>query len=287
MKPLLLKVTENAQFSFHIRHERAPFFDNPWHYHPEVELTLVLQSTGLRFVGDSIERFDAGDLVLLGPNLPHYWHNDARYYNSVSMESAEAIILRFRSDLWGRDFLKAPELAALNSLFNQATFGIHFSPDVAYEVQRMLTSLLVATGLERMSLWLRIFGLLASTPNRRRLSQKAFNGTKPAEDSERINHVLAYIQEHMKQDIRLADIAATANMNPAAFCRYFRQQTNKTFVELLTELRINYACRLLIETQRDVAEICFESGFRNVPHFNYLFKIHKGTSPTLFRQLRH
>lgn len=123
MKPLLLKVAESPADSIDIRHEQRPYFDNPWHYHPELELTLVIKSRGIRFVGDAIEPFAEGDLVLVGSNLPHYWRNDERYYASDSAQSAEAIILRFRANAWGNDFLATRRCGRLPPCSNGRTGG--------------------------------------------------------------------------------------------------------------------------------------------------------------------
>lgn len=284
MKPLLLKVAERPADSIDIRYERQPHFDNPWHYHPELELTLITKSRGIRFVGDAIEPFEEGDLVLLGASLPHYWRNDARYYAPDSTESAEAIILRFRATAWGNEFLTAPEMQPLNELFHRANRGLHFGLAVAEEIRPLLRRLLAAEGLERMVRWLQVFAVLVLTNDYRILSQKAFGGTNPTEDSSRIGKVLAYIQQHLQEAIRLDQVATVAHMNPAAFCRYFKQQTNKTFVEVLNEFRINYACRLLLDSDKDVGQVCFDCGFRNVSHFNQVFKAHKGISPLSFRK---
>lgn len=284
MKPLRLHIQESPAASFHIRQEQVPFFDNPWHYHPELELTLVTKSTGIRFVGDSIESFGPGDLVLLGANLPHYWRNDDVYYQATTQPQAEALILRFRLNTWGATLLESPEMVAIRRLFQRAATGICFSAEMAVVIQPLLEQLLRSHGIDRLVGWLQVFSTLANSDQYRLLSQKTFGGQHPTEDSDRMSQVLAYVHENLTKPITLAGVAAIASMNSAAFCRYFRQQTNKTFVAMLTELRINYACRLLLDTGKDVGEVCFDSGFRNVPYFNQVFKAHTGVSPTVFRK---
>lgn len=286
--PVRLRVSESGESSINIRHERVLFFDNPWHYHPELELTLIQQSTGLRFVGDSIEPFGPGELVLLGSNLPHYWRNDDHYYGSDAPAPAEALILRFRADCLGKGFLELPESRALQSLFEQATQGILFDSVTATHAVTLLERVLHSQGLTRLRLFLELLGHLSESltdpaNDHRILSGRSFAGSNPRDDSDRISTVLAYIQQHLHEDIALADVAYLANMNATAFCRYFKQQTNKTFVEVLNELRINNACRLLVDSSRDVAEICYESGFHNVPYFTNLFRRVVGQTPSAFR----
>lgn len=283
MKPKLLKVQENPVQSFDIRHEKAKYFGNPWHYHPELELALILESTGTRFVGDSIAPFGVDDLVLIGSNLPHHWQNDGSFYADDSKSSAEAIILRFKLDIWGARFWEAPESQEIKALFQLASKGILYDKSVAQMVKPMLFQLCQAKRSERMWLWIQIFELLAQTSAYQLLSQSAFVNINPNKDSDRINKVLSYTQDHLAENITLETIAGIANMNAAAFCRYFKQQTNKTFIETLNEIRINYACRLLIGSDKDIGQIGFESGFRNVPHFNQVFKAKTGESPSRYK----
>jgi AraC-like DNA-binding protein len=286
MKPLLLKVSEHSASSFDIRYEKVSHFDNPWHYHPEFELTLITKSTGVRFIGDSIEPFEEGDLVLMGSNLPHYWRNSDSYYESHSSLKAEAIIMRFRLDLWGGQLLRVPEMEAIQNLLKLAEFGIHFPVNTALEIVPILNRTLKSTGTERLICWLQIFEILAKRADFRQLSQKSFGGLNPREDSSRIDKVLAYIQVHLTERINLGDVAAIANMNKTAFCRYFKQQTNKTFIDVLNEIRIQSACRLLIDSTKDISQIAYESGFQDVSYFNQVFKTKKRVSPSEFRSLK-
>jgi AraC-like DNA-binding protein/quercetin dioxygenase-like cupin family protein len=283
MKPRLLAVKNKQLETFNIRYEKAQVFQHPWHYHPELELNLIVESTGIRFVGDSIEPFEAGDLVLLGSNLPHYWMSDKSMHAPYSTVKAQAIILRFRIDLWGKLFTEIPEMKAIKALFERATRGLIFGEKIRMQIKPLLEQLLEAQYSARIRLWLHIFEILSETEDYRFLSQMGFINKQPLRDSDRINTVLTYVQEHLADPIALEDVAKIANMSIAAFCRYFKQQTNKTFIEALNELRISYACRLLAGTQKDISLICFESGFRNVPHFNAVFKENIHKTPSQYR----
>lgn len=283
MKPLLLKINETTTSSFDIRYEKVRYFDNPWHYHPELELTLVTKSNGIRFIGDSIEPYADGDLVLLGANLPHYWRSNALFYSQNPPSYAEAIIMRFRMGLWGTSLLHAPEMQNIHQLLHRSGLGIHFSKKTAGQVFPLLTNLLKITGVERLVGWLQVFTVLADAQDFRFLSQKSFNGFNPNEDSNRIGKVLAYLQAHLSKPINLTDVAALANMNKAAFCRYFKQQTNKTCIEVLNEIRIQSACRLLIDSDKDINQIAYECGFQDISYFSQIFKAKKGISASRFR----
>lgn len=283
MKAQLLQVTTERSHSFHIRYEDSSAFSNPWHYHPELELTLVLESNGIRFVGDSIEPFDAGDLVLLGPHLPHYWQNEQRYYAKRSTARAKAIVLRFKMDLWGSGFLNVPEMKPINMLFGKSEKGILFDSSIVPHIEPLLHELLTAVEGKKITLWLQIFELLAATSQYRLLSKTIFANIQPARDSGRMHKVLSYVQDNLSTCLTVAQVASMMNMNTTAFCRYFKQQTNKTFIETLNELRINYACRMLVGSDLDVGQIGFLCGYQNVPHFNFVFKKIVGKNPSQYR----
>lgn len=285
-RPKLLKVSENNTASFDIRYEKVPYFDNPWHYHPEIELTLITKSKGTRFVGDHVERFKEGDLVLLGSNLPHYWRNDALYYEPNSTEIAEAIILRFPIDFLGKPLLLIPEMREIKQLFEEAALGISFGQITTNRVKPFLHKLHLARGIDQVIDFLEICKMLVHAQDGRALSTKIFGESNPINDSDRMNTVLNYIHMHLQENITLATIANLANMNATAFCRYIKSKTNKTFIELLNDIRIAYACRLLLDSPRNISEICYDCGFNNLTHFNYVFKKITGKNPTNYRKLK-
>jgi AraC-like DNA-binding protein len=283
-KPKLLKIQETPTSSLNIRYEKIAYFNNPWHYHPEIELTLIVKSTGLRFVGDSVERFEASDLVLLGSFLPHYWRNDEAFYQTDSSQTAEAIILRFKIDVLGKELLNLPEMKPIEELLRRASQGICFSKKMSALIQPLLIKLHESKGIDQLILFLEIFKNLSQTDDFRLLSTKIFSGSNQQNDSSRINQVLNYVQLHLHENIKLETVAYLTNMNTSAFCRYIKAQTNKTFVELLNDIRIASACRMLIDSKKDIAEICYECGFANVTHFNYTFKKVTGQNPTEYRR---
>ncbi|MBC7826159.1 MAG: AraC family transcriptional regulator [Chitinophagaceae bacterium] len=284
LTPKLLKVAETKTFSFDIRHEKAAYFDNPWHYHPEFELTLVTSSRGIRFVGDSVEQFEEDDLVLLGSNLPHYWRNDEEYYKKQSMQYAEAYILRFRSDLIKKMILDTPETIKISQMFTNSSRGIWFTKTVARRVHALFIKILHVQGTERIIGFLELMHLLSMATDGRTLSTKSFTGTHLQVHSDRIDTVLKYINNNLQENVSLELIAAHVNMNATAFCRYIKKQTNKTFVQLLNDIRIANACRLLLDGKHNIAEISYQCGFKNATHFNYIFKKLTGYNPSGYRE---
>jgi len=282
MQPIFLKVIPAADASFDIRHEVAPQFGSPWHFHPEFELTLVLKSAGLRFVGDSIERFAEGDLVLIGPNLPHYWRNDP--IRDQKQSEAEAIILRFSESCLGTEFFNLPEMQEVQSLLQKAKRGIKIGGTTRKQAVTRLKRILRQTGFARIIEFLSLLDELAAATEIQRLTSPAFALSPDPAESERMNKVYAYLMEHYTQPIRLEDVAAVANMNATAFCRYLLKRTGKTLIGLVNEIRVGYACKLLLAGQPDITEICYSCGFQNLSNFNRCFKKITGVTPSDYRR---
>jgi len=136
MKPILRKIVTGPNFSFSISEDIYPFLYRHWHYHPELELTYIRKGTGLRLVGDNMEHFESGDLILLGSNLPHVWGSDAQYFKGSDALHIEAIAIHFNENFWGDHFLQLPEMVPVSKLFNQARRGIK----ITGKTQKLLLS---------------------------------------------------------------------------------------------------------------------------------------------------
>lgn len=262
------------------REFQMPSFDAPYHFHPEFELTLVLNSTGKRFVGNHISDFEAGDLVLLGSNLPHCWKNDPL----PEGQQAHWIVIQFREDFLGKDFFKTVEMGSIARLLERAKAGLGILGKTGMRVGKEMQFLKSASPFQRVLGLLDLLNTLATSDETRSLDTSNFFPSLAYQDFDRLNKVYGYITEHFQEDISLDEVAETIAMTTTAFCRYFKKVTKKTFVEMLTEYRVGYATQLLQRTDKSVAEVCFESGFGNLSHFNKQFKQITQHSPLQYRK---
>jgi AraC-like DNA-binding protein len=283
MKPSLLQVEIAPDHSFAVRPHVNPLFYNQWHYHPELELTWVQQGSGIRFVGDSIENFQAGDLILLGPNLPHFWRSDECPGEGGPLP-CQALVVQFGQHFWGEAFLALPELAAIRDLLVKARRGIRLTGPTRDQVSGLMQELAGATGLNRILGLLRILQLIAAG-ERTYLSSVGFNQPLNAADTKRIAIIYAYTLSHFSGKIKLEEAAALVHMTPNAFCRYFKRHTRKTYSQFLTEIRIGHACKLLMEDFGSIAQVCLESGFQNFSNFNRYFKAITQLTPYQYTKL--
>ncbi|MFC3196904.1 AraC family transcriptional regulator [Parapedobacter deserti] len=284
MKPQLRKVSTSPAHSFSVRRDTVPQVNNRWHYHREVELIHFAKGHGTQFVGDSIRNFGAGDVVLIGANLPHYWSFDNRYVKQEGMEEADIRVAHFNDDFWGATFLDLPENTAIKQLLCTAKRGIAISGKARSAVQKLLGELLVTAGAKRIILLMEALTVIAHADDVCLLSSVGFHPHFQRGENDRINNIYDFALQHFKRRITLDEIAEVAGMSSNAFCRYFKSRTGKTFSQFLIELRVGNACKLLIENNMNVKQICYESGFHNFAGFHKYFKQLTGKSPLNYQK---
>ncbi|MEE9361463.1 MAG: AraC family transcriptional regulator [Cellulophaga sp.] len=279
MKLHLLNRVSSKNSSFTVTNNSYPYFLKIWHYHPELELVVVLKSTGTRFIGDSIEKFEEGDVVLIGKNLPHMWVNDDEYFHENSNEKAEAIAVHFREDFLGTSFFEAPEMKYISRLFNKSNQGIRFFGINAATIDK-IKNLLTLSAFERTVKLIEVLHLLGKHRHYKLLSNTGFINSFNRTENKILDTVYEYVFKNFKTSISSNDVAKIANMNASAFSRFFKRIHRKTFTKYLNEIRIGYACKLLLENKYNVASVCYESGFNNISNFNRQFKEITAMSPT-------
>jgi AraC-like DNA-binding protein len=281
MKARLERLSPGAAASFLCRRRRDPRFPFAWHFHPEFELTFIVRSRGQRFVGDSIADYEDGDLVLLGPNLPHTWDSDPRRRGPH-----EAVFCQFPATFLGPDFFKAPELLPVRRLLDRSAQGLRFTGRTQKEVATRMEGIDALQGPARLLALLEILATLSCSRDARALSSREFAPPPRRADAERIDRVCRHLADRFTGPVPLGEAARVAHLSVPAFSRFFKRRTGKTLVGYLNELRVGRACRELIETERPISRIAFDSGFNNLSNFNRRFCDLKGMSPREFRS-RH
>lgn len=281
MKLHLLDRSSINNSSFTTKVNEYPYFLKIWHYHPELELVVILKSEGTCFVGDSIEKFEVDDIILLGSNLPHMWLNDEDYFNPDSSNGAKAIVVHFKMDYLGKTFFETPEMSHLLALFERAKYGLKFlktNKKFIQDIQNMLK----LRGFKKTMSFIYILNKLAKHEHTMSLASKGFLNSFKATKNNTQDKVQAYIFKNFNKTITLGEVAQIANMNASAFSRFFKRVNHKTFSRYVTEIRIGYACKLLLENKFNISRICYESGFNNISNFNRQFKLIMKCSPSSY-----
>jgi AraC-like DNA-binding protein len=284
MKPMLEYLPRNSGESFVTKYFDYDFFPTPWHFHPEYELVQVIESTGMRFIGDHVSEFSPGDMVLIGPYLPHTYQNDVNYHLGAAALRAKSIVIHFREDSFGDNFLGLPETQKVSNLLLRSQKGLSITGKTNAMVSAKLTELLTAKGLTRWLLLMEVLNLLSESKDLQEICKSLITGQNPAE-TKRMNTILKFVLNNFKREINIAEVADLANMAANSFSRYFSQRTRKSFTSFVNEVRLNYGADLLIKTSDSVTQICFECGFNNLSNFNRQFRAIYHNSPLNFRKL--
>jgi len=282
MKPVYEQIIPKTESLISVSRFSMPVFVGPYHFHPEIELTLIERSSGKRYVGGRVSDFDPGDLVLLGADVPHCWHGSEV---SQGSENAQSIVIQFRKEFFGEIFWNLDEMADIRILLEKSQAGILIKGGTRNIVAQKMESTADATGFNRLMQLIDILHNIAISDETELIDDQFLNLSASRSETERFQRVFAYVIENYKQEISLNLVAEIACLTPTAFCRYFKMITNKTLTEVVTEYRLKHACQLLRTTAKPVSEVCIESGFGNISYFNKTFKMVKENTPLEYRKL--
>ncbi|MBJ6367190.1 AraC family transcriptional regulator [Snuella sedimenti] len=281
MKANFRKLKSPIEQAFHIRKDTRTHFNDHWHFHDILELVVILKGEGKRFIGDSIETFSEGDVILVGEKLPHVWRSKPPENLDQSKESCASIIIQFSPNFLGDGFLSLGESKKIKELFTRAEMGMSFARVTAKKMIKKIKRLLKVEGMERLLLFLNILNLASQANDYRLLATPLFKETIFKSDI-KINRVFEFVMDNFSNPITLDEVAEVASMNKTAFCRYFKNRTNKTFTSFLNEIRIGYACKLIHEEKYSISEAAYLSGYNSPSHFNKQFRLIKKVSPSEF-----
>lgn len=294
MLPEVEAIQPGPGASFILRSFETPYFAFHWHLHREYELTLIPRGQGRRLVGDSIEHFTSGDLVLLGSYLPHTWHSQPATgrtpgkslsrSSDKSSKRCSAIVIQFAPDCWGRDFFQTPELASVSRLLARSATGLQFQGQVRKRVATAMMRMIDLAPPSRMIALLEILTELARSRQARKLATSAQNIPLRVHDQKRIDRVLRHLNQHYTRPIQQPALARMIHLSPSAFSRFFKRMTGKAFVDFLQDLRLSHATRMLIETDEPISDICHASGFGNLSNFNRRFHLKHRCTPREYRR---
>ncbi|WP_435622521.1 AraC family transcriptional regulator [Flagellimonas sp.] len=274
MKAHLEKIHFQGSINFFVREESH--FSPYWHYHPEIEITLITKGEGFRFVGDSIYPYTENDLVVLGENTPHQWVSNTL----DEIKTQKAYVIQFRKEL----FQYFKECYPMETLFRQSQRGIQFF-DVKNNLMPRILSFEQANGIQRISLLFELLNQLVSHTEKRFLSSEEYKYPLTVRD-DRFVKINDYILNHLDRKLTVAYVAEKCNMVPQSFCRWFKKCSGHSFVGFVNIMRIEMACQSLVNTNGSIQQIALNSGFENVSHFNRTFKSLKQMTPTEFKKSR-
>lgn len=285
MKTIFRDIQPVANASFTIHQERATQFAAPFHFHKGYELLFIIKGQGKFYGGNQVMNFNSGDVYLFGPDFPHYFVNDRAFLESG--QTGHSIIIQFRDGSLEKVFALLPELRVVSGLLKQAEAGIKFS-QVGGEILSLPFEMLKSknAGLQNLLFFMNMLHQLASS---KRLLMTIIDpvlkvSQKKQRADSRLDAVYQYVLSHFSEELTTQQAASLSCMQNAAFCRYFKRRTQKTFSQFVNTVRITHATHLLSKTDRNISDICFSCGFNSVSYFNRQFKTIVGLTPADYRK---
>ena len=276
MKVTYENIAPDSGSSFRMIHwlsENDKFF---WHQHPEYEIIFIKKGSGSIRVGDFQGRYEEGQLLFLGPNLPH----TGLGYGVIGEH--EEIIIQVREDFLGSTFWNAPEMGQIHRLFERSKRGIVFNGSKKEEIGQLLNQMVEEQPFQRLLILLEILQKMAEIDEYELMNASSTLVDLTHLDEQRMLAIYKFVEDKYKQGVSIQEVAEVAHLTVPSFCRYFKKKTRQTFIDFLNEYRVNQACKGL-QTSKGITEICFDSGFNNVSHFNKTFKKVTGKSPKAYR----
>ncbi|WP_460639243.1 AraC family transcriptional regulator [Larkinella harenae] len=270
--------------TFLVKELNVPYFVNTHHFHKDYEIVFVKESTGKRIVGDHVEAFSEGDIVLVGPDLPHAWFNDKEYYEGRGNLLARSVVVYLKKAWLEKELLRFPQTARLKNLLDNAYRGIKFVGESQRLIGQIASRIYAAEGLQKSVDLLAILCHMSESRDYQLLATANYLTNHNEHETARLNQVYEYVMRNFSSQITLGAAANVANMTANAFSRYFKKQTQKNFSHFVNEIRVGHACRLLQKKDLNIAQVCYESGFQSVTNFNKFFRRLTGKSPLEYRK---
>ena len=277
MKAQLKQVTTSPNNSFKVKVFEEKKFKAVWHFHPQYELTYIFQSTGIRYVGDSMQSFEKGDLVLVGRNVPHSW----KTIDNKS-EHVRCVVIQWDEDLLA-PWLDKPEFVSIQNMLLKSSYGISFDEKIATALATKFASIYSESPFQRLITLLEILNALATQSDMTLLAGASFGKPLSNKECHRVNLINNYIKDNFQDQFSIEELAEQLSISKEAFCRFFKKTFDKTFSDYLNEYKITIASKMLIETDLLVSEIGYLSGFNNLSFFHRQFKNYKKMSPKNYR----
>jgi AraC-like DNA-binding protein len=271
LKPTFRQLAFHHDASLHVKIDTGENLRNSLHYHPEIELILLKRSVGMRIIGNSLETFKHKDVFLIGKNTPHRFLHEEDYLLN-HFNTPEAIVVQFYDTFLGKEFLALPEFKEIQHLFTIAKQGVSLTEQGKIEVIPLIEKMPQASSLDRILLLLHILRIMSNKSSYATIAEEhELFQLKEADDS-RMNKILDFTSENYDRNIKIEQIATRVNLTKESFCRYFKSQTGKSYLEYLIEFRICKACKILLKNQLSIKEVAYSCGFDSLSNFHYQFK---------------
>jgi AraC-like DNA-binding protein len=254
-----------------------------WHYHNYYELSFITEGSGKRIVADSIVEFQPGDLVFIGRNLPHVWIANKEEV-AWSNRTLEMVFLQFTTNVLSQEMLALPEFKNIQHALSLSDRGVQITGQTLNEVSELMLQMPYLIGFERMIHFLKIMDLIGRSDSVIHLASKDYMKARFTTSNKRIAVIHDYLMNNYRGEVDLRQLAQMVTMAEGSLCRFFKQYMGITIFEYLNKIKIEFACKLLMDIDLSILDVCLDSGFNNLSHFNKQFKKFCGVPPKAYRK---
>lgn len=280
MKVLPFKIPKTEASSLYLQIDDEAYFYDMLHQHSEIQITWVISGEGTLIHGDHLGSFKPGQVFVMGSNVPHVFRCDKKYYEQEMRVLSKSIF--FRAEHLRETSKLFPEIRELLQFIQNAERGIRVKDDFSPKMISAFERVFETNGLKRLNSFFELLHLFGHEESIAYLNELPQKSVKEAE-GRRLDDIFRFTLENFGRRITLEEVAEVANMNKASFCRYFKQHTRKTYIDFLNDYRIGQACKLLLNKDNTVSQVCYESGFSNLSNFNRKFKEVTRKTPREYR----
>ncbi|MDR3697650.1 AraC family transcriptional regulator [Mucilaginibacter sp.] len=263
-----------------VQEEVLPHFYTFLHRHAEVQITWIQKGEGTLLAGNSMHAFKDGEIYLIGANLPHLFKSDPAYFQPDSGLEVRTVTIFFNPSGKLSALFSLPEMKSVGTFVEQSQNGFKV-PDGSYtEIARRIADIEQASGAMQLSLFIELLNSLSVNTAMEPLASGNYTHSMTDPEGMRIAAVYNYIMQNYNNVLSLDEVAMQAHLTPTAFCRYFKKHTRHTFVHFVNKIRVNEACKMLVNGSPDsIAAIAYSCGFNSITNFNHVFKQLTGVSP--------
>jgi AraC-like DNA-binding protein len=286
MKELIEEIKLNPEESFYIGIFQDHIDKSRWHYHLEYELSFITEGSGKRIVGDSVEEFHPGDLIFIGPRIPHVWFPEEKHVRHHSGRTLESVYMLFNNEILPKEMTALPEFENIRNAIILSERGARITGDTLNEVSRIMLQLPYMSRIKRLMYFYEIMDLIGRSKSFAYLASEQYAKTKFETNNIRINRIHEFLMKNYQNNVDLEEVADIVHLAPASVCRFFKSSTGLTVFEYLNKIKIDYSCKLLLNTDLSITDISFDCGFNNLSHFNKQFRKFLDQTPSQFRKLR-
>lgn len=284
MKVIPFSIPKTSREAFRIQVDALPYLYDKLHQHPETQIMFIEKGEGTLIAGDYVGRFSSGSLFLIGSSQPHVFRSDDIYYKPKSKLQVNSISIYFDERYAGESFWQLDELQKVHQFLLKSGVGYRIQGETQAQLIQLIQQVILLKGISKLIHFLQLLKVLSESKELIPLSILQAHTNLTITEGKRMNDILQFTFRESHRKIKIEEVAEVANLSAEAFCRYFKVRTRKTYTNFLNEVRVSNACKMLIEKRKSIQEICYDSGFANLSHFNRTFKKVTGKTPKGYLQ---